>query len=106
MPFDSTISVGFTIAVQNRKRATSGAVGTKRLSTSGNQQVNRILFFFSNPDLKPFEETFPKFLKTFETSLAELKKSESQIYSDTDLIFADSAKNFEAETGKGLKLVA
>ena len=37
IPFDSTTSVGFTIAFQSGKRATSGAVGTKRLSLSGNQ---------------------------------------------------------------------
>ena len=39
IPFDSMTSGGFTIAVQSQKRATSGALGTKRLSTSGNQQV-------------------------------------------------------------------
>ena len=35
--FDSTSSVAFTIAGQGRKRATSGVVGTKRLSLTGNQ---------------------------------------------------------------------
>ena len=37
--FDSTTSVTFTIAGQSRKRANSGAVGTKCLSLIGNQQV-------------------------------------------------------------------
>ena len=40
IPFDFTTSVSFTIAVQSRKRAISGAVRTKRLSTSVNQEVN------------------------------------------------------------------
>ena len=35
----ATTHVGITIAVQSRKRATIGPVGTKRLSLSGNQQV-------------------------------------------------------------------
>ena len=35
------IEIGFTISVQSRKRATSGAMGTKRLSLSGNQQVKK-----------------------------------------------------------------
>ena len=50
--------MGFTIAVQSRKRAISGALRTKRLSTSGNQQVKacckiifhkNILLFQSKP---------------------------------------------------------
>ena len=40
IPFDSTTTVVLTIVVQSWKRATNGAVGTKRLSLSGNQQVN------------------------------------------------------------------
>ena len=48
--------MGFTIPVQSQKRATSGAVGTKRLSLSGNQQVKQevraqILVNPQNPDV-------------------------------------------------------
>ena len=40
IPFVSATSAGFTITVQSPKRTSSGAVGTKRLSLSGKEEVN------------------------------------------------------------------